>query len=246
MVASSPAEFAAAVVEHPFGDVAFERGMLARAAASVAAAGLLVVGEPHGVRETPNVLYALFGALGMRALALEWSHEELDEPVQALLRSGSIDYDRLWALPASAEFFCGDGRITAGHFALLQRLHHEGRLDQVILFDRLDPEPPEDWQVRDREMAVRLLAEWHRRFPLLVVAGAFHARLDTAEGETMAVQLARELTGLQPAMLDYAGGHAWSRGEVHDVSGPMPAAPIRFRPGEATPAVVPASAEGRG
>jgi hypothetical protein len=243
MVVSSPAEFAAAVAEHPFADFAFEPEMLARAARTLVDTGLFVVGEPHGVRETPSVLYALASVLGTRALALEWSHEEMDEPVQTFLRSGSFDFEQLWTLPASAEFFCGDGRIAAGQFALLQRLHLERRLDQVIVFDRLDPEPPpDDWQVRDREMAARILAEWDRRLPLLVLTGAFHAQLDAAEGATMAAHLVRELAELQPAMLDYASGQCWSRGELHDASAPMPDAPIKLQAPKATPAIVPSPA----
>ncbi len=243
MVVSSPSEFAAAVAEHPFADFTFEPDVLARAAASLAEAGLLLVGEPHGVRETPSVLYALAVALEARAVAFEWSHEEMEAPVQAFLRSGLLDFEELWSLPPSAEFFCGDGRIAAGHFALLQRLRRESRLDQVIVFDRLDPEPPEGWEaqvgVREPEMAARLLTEWDRRRPLLVLAGAFHARLEAAEGKPMAAHLACWLTGLQPAMLDYASGYCWSRGELHDLSEPMPPAPITLRLGEATPAVVP-------
>lgn len=215
---------------HPFGDVAFEPEVLARAAKSVADTGLLVVGEPHGARETPSVLYALASVLGTRAVAFEWSHEEMDDPLQSFVRSGSFDFERLWSLPGSAEFFCGDGRITAGHFALLQRLHREARLDQVIAFDRLDPvPPPDDWRVRDREMADRLLATWDRGSPLLALTGAFHARLDAAEGETMSVHLARELPGLDAAMLDYG-------------CGAMPAASIVLRLGHATPAIVPGPA----
>lgn len=243
MVVSSSSEFAAAVAAHPFADVPFAPELLVRAAASIAEAGLLVVGEPHGVRETPSVLYALAVALGTRAVAFEWSHEEMEVPVQAFLRGGSFDFDALWSLPASAEFFCGDGRIAAGHFALLQRLHREGRLDQVIVFDRLDPEPPHDREtqvrLREREMAARLLAEWDRSRPLLVLTGASHAQLEAAEGVPMAAYLARGLNGLQPAMLDYATGYSWGRGELHDVSGLMPDAPIRLRLDMATPAMVP-------
>jgi hypothetical protein len=246
MVVPSPSLFAAAVVEHPFSDFTFESGTLARAASSVGATGLLIVGEPHGVRETPSVLYALALALGTRGVAFEWSHEEMDEPVQSFLRDGSFDFDRLWSLPASAEFFCGDGRITAGHFALLQRLRGEDRLDQAIVFDRLDPEPGVDWeaqvQVREPELAARLLLEWDRRSPLLVLTGAFHAQLEAPEGEPMAAHLARRLPGLQPAMLNYASGYCWSRGVLHDVSGPMPDATITLQTGQATPAVVPAPA----
>jgi hypothetical protein len=249
MVVSSPAEFNAAVAEHPFGEFEFAPMMLRRAATTLADAGLLIVGEPHGVRETPSVLYALATALGTRAVALEWSHEEMQEPVQAFFDSGCFDFERFWALPASAEFFCGDGRIAAGHFALLQRLRREARLDQVIVFDRLDPEPaPADWQEhgqrREREMAARLSAEWDRHLPLLVLTGASHAQLEAPEGEPMAAHLARELVGLQPAMLDYASGHCWSRGELHDVSGPMPDAPIRLRLPAATPAVLPSRGVG--
>jgi hypothetical protein len=204
---------------------------------------MLVVGEPHGVRETPSVLYALASLLGARALAFEWSHEEMDEPVQELLRTGGFDFVHLWSLPSSAEFFCGDGRITAGHFALLQRLRDEGRLDQVIVFDRLDPEPPhDDWQVREREMAERLLAERDGQLPVLVLTGAFHARLDAPEGETMAARLARQVPRLQPAMLEYGRGQCWSRAELHDLSGPIPDAPIVLRVPEGSPAVVPGPA----
>lgn len=243
MVISSASRFAAAVAEHPFTDYEFEAETLARVGSSLAATGLLIVGEPHGVRETPSVLYALASALGTRAVAFEWSHEEMDAPVQEFLRSGSFDFEALWSLPAASEFFCGDGRITAGHFALLQRLRSEGRLNQVIVFDRLDHEPPEDWEaqvlVREQEMATRLLREWDRDLPLLVLTGAFHARLDAAAGDPMAAHLARELPELQPAMLDYEIGYCWSRGEEHDVSGPMPHAPIKLRSGLATPALVP-------
>lgn len=243
MVVSSSSEFAAAVAEHPFVGFPFEPDALACAASSLAEAGLLVVGEPHGVRETPSVLYALAVALGTRAVAFEWSHEEMEAPVQAFLRSGSFGFEELWSLPPSAEFFCGDGRITAGHFALLHRLRRERRLDQVIVFDRLDPEPAEDWEahvrVREPQMAARLLEEWDRRRPLLVLTGGFHAQLEAAEGEPMAAYLARERSGLRPAMLGYAGGHCWSRGEAHAISEPLPAAPITLRLGEATSAVVP-------
>jgi len=240
MVLSSPGEFARAVGVHRLDGPAFAGETLARAAASVADAGLLVVGEPHGVRETPGVLYALASALGTRAVAFEWSHEEIDEPVQEFVRSGSFGFEQLWSLPPSAEFFCGDGRISVGHFALLQRLRDEDRLDQVIAFDRLDPDPhPGDWRLRDREMAERLLAEWDERLPLLVLTGSFHAQPEAADGETMTSLLAHERPGLEPAMLDYVSGHSWSRGELHDVSGPVPDAPITLRVPKASPAVVP-------
>ena len=239
MVARSPDEFRSAIEAHRLQAIALAAEAVEAARLAVQESGMLVVGEPHGVRETPGVLYSLATALGARAVAFEWSHAEMDGAVQTFVRNGSLDLERVWSLPASAEFFCGDGRITAGHFALLERLRDEGRLDQVILFDRLDPGPaPGDRQAREREMAERLLAQWKRRGPVLVLVGAFHAQLDADDGETMAMRLAREVP-LRPAMIDYAEGRCWSRGRLHDVAGPMPPAPIRLRLPLATPAVVP-------
>ena len=111
------------------------------------------------------------------------------------------------------------------------------------MYDRLDPDPPpDDWRMRGREPAQRLLAEWDGRTPLIALTGAFHAQTRTTGGTTMADHLARRRPGLRPAMLDYATGSCWSRGELHDVSGPMPDAPIVLRLPEATPAVVPGRA----
>jgi len=182
VVVWSPAEFARAVARYSLSDVSLDDDVLARARTSVADAGLLVVGEQHGIHETPSVLYALAQELDIRAVAFEWSFEEVDEPMQDFLHGGELDFDRLWSLPGSAEFFCGDGRFAAGTFRLLQQLRRDGRLDQIIAYDRLDPEPaPVDGSLRDREMADRLLAAWDDRLPLLVLTGAFHAQLASAE-----------------------------------------------------------------
>jgi hypothetical protein len=217
VVVTSPADFAAAVEDYAFEDVRLEL-------AAVAPGELTLVGEGHGRRETPSVLYTLAEALGTRALGLEWSHEELDGLVQAFLRGGPFDVEALWELPPTAEVFSGDGRFTAGHVALLHRLRDEGRLEQAILFDRVDPDPePPDWRPRDRDMAQRLLAEWHGA-PLLAAAGAFHADTDT-EG-TMAWHLAREHPELRTVMLRHDGE-------------PMPRATVVLPLPPATPAIVP-------
>ncbi len=242
MIAPSAAAFRAAVESHTLDPVEIEEAALMAARASLDEAGLLVIGEPHGVRETSTVLYHLARGLGARAIAFEWSYEEMDAPLNELLHQGEVDFDRLWELPPTAELFCGDGRITAGHFAALLQLREEGLLDQVIAFDQLDPEPPPDpptdWRVRDREMAERLVREWDPRHPLLVLTGTFHTQLANDDGSTMAMLLARERP-LQPVMLDYAEGGFWSGGKVHDVSRAARPAPIRFALPLATPAVVP-------
>ena len=193
IVASSPSDFAAAVDEYVFEEVAVDTGALT-------GAELVLVGEAHGRRETPSILYVLARTLGTRALGLEWSHDELGR------YAPDFDVEALWNLPPDAEFFAGDGRYTAGHFALLRRLRDEGRLEQLILFDRLDPEPaPEDWRARDHDMAERLLAEWNGT-PLLAAAGAFHVDLDT-EG-TMAWHVARVRPDLRTLRLPHGGESA--------------------------------------
>ena len=247
MIASSATEFRSAVASHSLEPVEIDHAALMSARASLDEAGLLVIGEPHGVRETSNVLYHLARALGARAIAFEWSYEEMDAPLREVLDHGTVDFERLWELPVSAEFFCGDGRITAGHFAALLRLREEGLLDQVIAFDQLDPEPPPDpptdWRVRDQDMADRLMQEWDQRFPLLLLTGTFHTQLRNGDGQTMAMHLARE-RAIQPVMLDYASGGFWSVGKLHDVSGSARPAPIRFALPRATPATVPGATQG--
>jgi hypothetical protein len=238
MVAQSPEAFRDAVSSHRLDHVRLDPHSLRLAQRSLTDSGLLMVGESHGVYETPAALYALARALGTRAIALEWAHEEMQDEVESFMRDGTFDFARLWSsLPAAAEFFSGDGRITAGHFALLGRLKAEAWLDQVILFDRLDDgTEAQDPLRRDREMAGRMLATWSEA-PALVVAGAFHARLDV-EG-SMARHLAQRRAGLLSMMLQYSSGHCWASGRLHDVSAPMPDAPIVLRLDDASPAIVP-------
>jgi hypothetical protein len=71
MVASTPEEFAAAVTAYRFGEVRPDSTMVRRATHALTASGLLLVGEPHGVGETPAVLYAIAVALDTRAITLE-------------------------------------------------------------------------------------------------------------------------------------------------------------------------------
>jgi hypothetical protein len=183
---------------------------------------MLVLGEAHGFAETPRFILRLMREVDARALALEWSHEEVDDMLQRFVDTGDLD---LTLPPATAEIFNGDGRALEEHLELLYTLRAEGRLEQVIAFDRLDREG-QTWGDRDREMAERLLAQWDRRHRMVVVTGGFHAQLDCAEGATMAMQLACKLPGLRTAMLNYEG------------TDDLPAASIVFR--------LPASGAGRG
>jgi hypothetical protein len=206
-IAPTPAAFRSAVEAYPFGE----------ARVDVTRRDLLLVGDAHGVHASrePAVLYEIARGLGARALAFEWSHDELGNVVEEFLATGTFDLEAVWALPPGAESFGGDGRFTAGHVALLERLHREGTLEQVIPFDRLDPDPPAPQDVRRREMAERLLAEWDRALPLLAVVGAGHLAPMAA------------LIGAETATLDYGA----------DVE--RPRATVAFAVPEGPPAVVP-------
>jgi hypothetical protein len=61
---------------------------LARAAArrSLDSAGLLLLGEVHGVRENPLLMRALMQEFGLTSLALEWP-EDLAPMIRAFLAS---------------------------------------------------------------------------------------------------------------------------------------------------------------
>jgi hypothetical protein len=134
--------------------------------------GSILIGHGHGLRAAwePALFYALVHETGATALAFEWSYDELGPIVDGLLQAGRVDVEELWRLPDGAEAFCGDGRFTAGHVALLERLVSERRVTQVILFDRLDSMQPE----RSAAMASRLAGEWDRAHRLLAVVGGAH------------------------------------------------------------------------
>jgi hypothetical protein len=197
------------------------------------------VGEAHGVAQTPSVLYALARALDARGLALEWSYDEVGPVVERLASMGELDLDALWRLSPDGDFFAGDGRVTAGHFALLRRLREEGRLEQVVLLDRLESgSPPGDRRTREHELAERLLMERRRNLRLLAVTGAGHVGREAGDGEPMAAHVTRAVPGVATALLAYAGGRCWFHG-VRPLEPTPLTADVVFRLGDAEPATVP-------
>ncbi len=192
--------------------------------------GIFLLGEPHGVEETPRVLYALVRRLGVRGLAFEWSYDELPAPVL------DLDLTALWRLPPSAEVFAGDGRVTAGHFALMERLREEGILEQVILVDRVGSQGAE----RERAMAERLLTERRPEVPLLAVVGAFHAQFRAERGVVpMAVHVAKAVPDVGHGVIRYRCGSAWHRG-MQPLAAPAETDGVVFEVAEAHAATVPA------
>ena len=70
-------------------DLVIEPRALAAARQSLDSAGLLLLGEIHGVRENPLLIGALMQALGLTSLALGWPGE-LTPVIRAFLASGTL------------------------------------------------------------------------------------------------------------------------------------------------------------
>jgi hypothetical protein len=226
--------FERAVAAYQLTDLVPPDEALAVGAASLDRTGLFLVGEPHGVAETPLAILGIARRLGVRALAFEWSYDELDEVVQPVRSTGAIASDVLWSLAPSAEVFSGDGRFTAGHVRLLEHLGVQ--LDRIVLLDRVGSEGAE----RELGMAKRLLAGRRRDSPMLAVLGAGHVGRVPLEGlETLGSLIAEEPSGVASGFLAPSSGTCWFHGEQELVPGDPPAVDVVVPLGVAHPAVVP-------
>jgi hypothetical protein len=107
--------------------------------------GLLLLGEIHGVRENPLLIRALMKAFGLTSLALECPGE-LTPMIRALLASRTLA-DHLWLRG-------GDGRITAGHLAVLADRAAAGPLELILSDGVIGADW--SWSQRDEAMARRI------------------------------------------------------------------------------------------
>jgi len=175
---------------------------------SLDSSGLLLLGEVHGVRENPLVIRALMVALGVTGLALEWA-EQLAPAVGGYLAGRPLADDMaLWS---------GDGRITAGHLAVIRERAAAGPLD-LTLFDGIG-EIGWTWSQRDEAMAERLLARVTAASGTLAVAGNAHTPTGpTSLGLPLGAQVARQRPGVRSVRIKYGGGRFYN------------CEPRRFRP----------------
>lgn len=226
--------FERAVSDYRLTDLAPPTDALAVAAASLERTGLFLLGEPHGIAQTPLAILGLARRLGVRALAFEWSYDELDDVVQQVLSTGTVASDALWRLPPSAEVFSGDGRFTAGHVRLLE--HVSDQLDEIVLLDHVGSEGSE----RELGMAQRLLAGRRRVRPMLAVLGAAHVvRAPLDDVKQVGLLIEEELPGVANGMLVPSSGSVWFHGEHEFPAGELPPADVVVPLGVAVPAVVP-------
>lgn len=191
------AEFA--VVDLP---LEIEPAAATAARQSLRDAGLLLLGEVHGVRESPLVIRALLRAFGLTRLGLEWA-DDLVPVIDAYLASGTLADDRL--------LWLGDGRITAGHLAVLRERTATQPLEIVLFDGTLDADW--SWSDRDEAMARRILAAADPGSQMLVVAGNAHTpTVPTDLGVPLGACLARQRPGLREVRINYGGGTIYNSG----------------------------------
>jgi hypothetical protein len=168
---------------------------LAAARQSLDQSGLLLLGEVHGVRQNPLIARALMAALDVNGLALEWP-AELAAAVSGFFAEGHVpDHPQLWG---------GDGRITAGHFALLHERFLAERLVALTLFDGVNEA---SWSVRESAMAERILNAQAPATRTLVIAGNAHTALTpTMLGVPLGARLAEWRPGVREIRIRYGNG----------------------------------------
>jgi len=180
----------------------------------------------HGVKENVDVIYTLFKKFGFRQLALEWE-PELKAVAEKFLDSGELDFDAIKDSP--------DGRITAGHFALLKKLKAEGMLDRLVCFDGGSGE--KGWNKRDADMAKNILACISDK-TTLVVAGNLHAKVDMirfddepGDHHPMGENVKKEIPNVYSGNIEYGAGefHNYGIKQFYEIPQVEQRAGARFR-----------------
>jgi hypothetical protein len=188
--------------------------------------GLVLLGEVHGVRENPLLIRALLRAFGLTRLGLEWP-AELAPVIGSFLAgqdlaSGHRPGDDLadeW------ELWTGDGRITAGHLAVLAERTAAGPLELILFDGPVDADW--SWSQCDEAMARRVLAASPAGTRTLVVAGSAHTVThDTDLGTPMGAYLARERPGVTEIRISYGGGSFYNCGPRRFGGGVMESRPV--------------------
>ncbi len=186
---------------------------------------LFILGEMHGVKENVDVIYTLFKKFGFRQLALEWE-PELKWVAEKFLESGELDFNTLQDSP--------DGRITAGHFALLKKLKSEGMLEGLVCFN--GSSGGAEWNARDVAMAENILMNLSEA-STLVVAGNLHAKTESitfedepGEQHPLGENIKKEIPDIASGRISYLTGqyHNYGIQEFSTLSGGEESSAARF------------------
>jgi hypothetical protein len=170
-----------------------------------------ILGEMHGVKENPDVIYTLFKKFGFNNIALEWSERELGEVLKEFLVNNNLNFEDIKD--------SRDGRITAGHFALLKKLKEEDLLGKIILFDQdIDPNIRRDTSENERDLAMSQnvlsgLGEGNT----LIIAGNWHTQVNpvTASDDTLKHPMGEHLKSRMPTIP--FGNIRYQKGQYHNL-----------------------------
>jgi hypothetical protein len=166
---------------------------------SLEESGLLLLGEFHGIAENPLLIRALLQAFGLTSLALEWP-EELTSAIGAFTAGEALaDHPLLWL---------GDGRITAGHLAVLRERAAAGPL-ALCLFDGTAG-VGWNWSRRDEAMAGRILAATGDACTLVVAGNAHTPTVPTELGIPLGARLSAQRPGVRDIRVKYGSGYFYN------------------------------------
>lgn len=136
----------------------------------IVAGKVFALGEMHGVKENPSIVYTLIKKFKFRQLGIEWD-KEISRVVDLFQNDEALDYNSIMN--------SSDGRITAGYFNMLKRVKEEKLINSVFFFDDKD-----SWSHRDEVMAQDIIGHTAEEVPTMVVAGNAHTDLkDIREGD---------------------------------------------------------------
>jgi hypothetical protein len=117
-------------------------------------------------------------------------------------------------LPDHPLLWLGDGRITAGHLAVLRERATAGQLG-LALFDGITA-ADWSWSQRDAAMATRILAGATAASGTLAVAGNAHtATRPTSLGVPLGACLSRERPGIRDIRITYGRGGFYNMQPCH-------------------------------
>lgn len=162
---------------------------------------LFLLGETHGVKENVDIIYTLFKRFGFKRLGLEWN-KKLQKEVECFLETGELNFEVIEDEP--------DGRITAGHFALIKKLKEEDLLEKLVCFDQSSFS--DDQSIRDGMMAQNIMDNLSLSVTL-VVAGNLHTKtasfVDKKDGKTfypMGEYVKKEIPAVPSGRIKYLSG----------------------------------------
>ncbi len=136
----------------------------------IVSGNVFALGEIHGVKENPAIVYTLLKKFKFRQIGIEWD-KNMERVVELFRTENVLDF-------TSIMNSC-DGRITAGYFNMLKKVKAEGLVDSIFFFDDKD-----SWARRDEVMAQEIIGHTAEDIPTIIVAGNAHTSLqDIREGD---------------------------------------------------------------